>query len=76
MILPPASKIYSTLGNSNSLVPLAIKDVANSIGLTTASYITGDEVEGRDRFIDEFGTQAIWLFGIPGFKKILDLTLF
>ena len=38
-----ASKIYSTLGNSNSLVPLAIKDVANSIGLTTASYITGDE---------------------------------
>lgn len=71
-----ASKIYSTLGNSNSLVPLALKDVANSIGLTTASYITGDEAEGRDRFIDEFGTQAIWLFGIPVYKKILDLTLF
>lgn len=71
-----ASKVYSTLGNSNSLVPLALKDVANSIGLTTASYITGDEAEGRDRFIDEFGTQAIWLFGIPVYKKILDLTLF
>lgn len=71
-----ASKIYSTLGNSNSLVPLALKDVANSIGLTTASYITGDEAEGRDRFIDEFGTQAIWLFGIPVYKKMLDLTLF
>lgn len=71
-----ASKIYSTLGNSNSLIPLAIKDCANSIGLTAASYTTGDEVEGRDRFIDEFGTQAIWLLGIPAYKKVLDLTLF
>lgn len=71
-----ASKIYSTLGNANSLVPLAIKDVANSAGLTAASYITGDEAEGRDRFIDEFGTQAIWLFGIPVYKKLLDWTLF
>ena len=71
-----ASNIYSTLGNSNSLVPLAMKDVINSVGLTAASYITGNEAEGRDRFIDEFGTQAIWLFGIPAYKKVLDLTLF
>ncbi|MBP3924346.1 hypothetical protein J6E39_03800 [bacterium] len=75
-ILPSASKIYSTLGNNNSLVPLAIKDVANSIGLTTGSYIVGDQTEGKDRFIDEFGTQAIWLFGIPAYKKLLDLTIF
>ena len=68
-----ASKIYSTLGNNNSLVPLAIKDVANSLGLTTGSYITGDKLEGKDRFIDEFGTQAIWLFGIPAYKKLIDL---
>lgn len=71
-----ASEIYSTLGNSNSLVPLALKDIVNSMGLTAGSYITGDETEGRDRFIDEFGTQAIWLFGIPIYKKILDFTLF
>ena len=71
-----ASKIYSTLGNNNSLVPLAIKDIANSMGLTAGSYITGDTLEGKDRFIDEFGTQAIWLFGIPAYKKILDLTLY
>lgn len=71
-----ASKIYSTLGNSNSLVPLALKDVTNSLGLTAASYTVGDEAEGRDRFIDEFGTQAIWLFGIPTYKKLIDLTLF
>lgn len=71
-----ASKIYSTLGNNNSLVPLAIKDVANSLGLTAGSYITGDKLEGKDRLIDEFGTQAIWLFGIPAYKKLLDLTLY
>ena len=71
-----ASKIYSTLGNENSLIPLAIKDIANSTGLTAASYIAGDQTEGRDRFIDEFGTQAIWLFGIPFYKKLLDLGMF
>ena len=71
-----ASSIYSTLGNSNSLVPMAIKDIANSVGLTAGSYITGDKLEGKDRFLDEFGTQAIWLFGIPTYKKLLDLTLY
>lgn len=68
--------IYSKLSNNSSLVPLAVKDVANSCGLTAASYIAGDTVEGKDRFIDEFGTQAIWLWGIPAYKTILDYTLF
>ncbi len=71
-----ASKIYSTLGNNSSLVPLAVKDVANSLGLTTGSYIVGDSLEGKDRFLDEFGTQAIWLFGLPVYKKITDITLY
>ena len=44
-----ASNIYSTLGSSSSLVPLAIKDIANSIGLTAGSYITGDLLEGKDK---------------------------
>ena len=71
-----ASAIYSTLGNNSSLIPLGIKDVANSCGLTAASYIAGDKVEGKDRFIDEFGTQAIWLGGIPAYKKIIDLLVY
>ena len=32
-----AGTIYSTLGNNNSLVPMAIKDIANSTGLTAGS---------------------------------------
>ncbi|MGN0030777.1 MAG: hypothetical protein ACI37Q_02340 [Candidatus Gastranaerophilaceae bacterium] len=71
-----ASTIYSTLGNNSSKVPLAIKDIANSCGLTAASYMSGDKAEGKDRFIDEFGTQAIWLWGIPAYQKVLDYTLF
>lgn len=71
-----ASTIYSTLGNNSSLIPLGIKDVANSCGLTAASYIAGDKLEGKDRFIDEFGTQAIWLGGIPAYKYMLNKTLF
>ena len=55
---------------------MAIKDIANSVGLTAGSYITGDKLEGKDRFLDEFGTQAIWLFGIPAYKKLLDFTLY
>ena len=71
-----ASKIYSILGNSNSLVPLAVKDTSNTLGLTAGSYITGEGLESKDRFTDEFGTQLIWLFGIPAYKKIIDFTLY
>lgn len=70
------STVYSKLGDNSSLVPLAIKDIANSCGLTAASYMSGDNAEGKDRFIDEFGTQAIWLWGIPVYKKLLDIALF
>ena len=68
--------IYSKLGSNASLLPLAVKDLANSTGLTAGSYITGKDVEGKDRFIDEFGTEAIWLGGIPFFKKFTDLTFY
>ena len=69
------AKIYSTLGNPNSLIPLAIKDTASTTGMTVGSFITGKE-EGHDRFIDEVGTEAIWLGGIPFFKWLFDKTVF
>ena len=67
--------IFSTLGNPNSLVPLAIKDMSSTAGVTAASFATGRE-EGQDRFIDEVGTQIIWLAGIPFFKWLFDKTIF
>ena len=69
------AKIYSTLGNPNSLIPLGVKDISSCTGMTIGSYATGKE-EGFDRFIDEFGTEGLWLGGIPTLKWIYDKTVF
>ncbi len=71
-----SNAIISTLGNPESKIPLAIKDTINSSGLTYFSFDAGGKLEGKDRFIDEFGTQAIWLGGIPFFKWIADKTIY
>src|SRR5574344_1035211 len=77
MISGITAKIFSELGSNSSLLPMGIKDVSNSLGMTAGSYLaSNNKVEGKDRFIDEFGTQAIWLFGLPFFKKIIDLTAY
>ena len=68
-----STKIISTLGNKESLVPIMIKDGVDSTSLTLKSFKEGGPVEGIDRAIDEFGTQAIWIGGIPLFKKLIDL---
>lgn len=70
-----AAKIYSVLGNPNSLIPLGVKDASSCLGMTAGSYATGKE-EGIDRFIDEFGTEALWLGGIPFYKYIFNKTVF
>ncbi|MBE7703513.1 MAG: hypothetical protein E7Z89_05615 [Cyanobacteria bacterium SIG28] len=67
--------VFSTLGNPNSLWPLAIKDTASSAGMTVASYVTGKE-EGYDRLIDEGGTEGVWLCSIPAYKYCYDKTIF
>ena len=74
-MLVNAAKIYSTLGNPNSLIPLAVKDLSATAGMTAGSFVTGKE-EGQDRFIDEIGTEFIWLLGIPMFKGIFNKTVF
>lgn len=69
-------KIISTFGDHTSLLPLAVKDGVNSLGMTAFSYDAGGEIEAKDRFIDEFGTQAIWLGGLPFFKWAYDKTAY
>ena len=75
VVMVNIAKIYSTLGNSSSLIPLAVKDLSATAGMTAGSFVTGKE-EGVDRFIDEIGTEAIWLLGIPSFKLLFDKTIF
>ena len=71
-----SNSIISTLGNPESKIPLAIKDTINSSGLTYFSFDAGGKLEGKDRFIDEFGTQIIWLGGLPFFRWIADKTIY
>lgn len=70
------TKVVSTLGNKESLLPIMLKDGVDSTALTVKSFKEGGIVEGTDRFIDEFGTQAIWIGGIPLYKKLIDLTAY
>lgn len=70
------AKIFAIMGSNSSLIPLGIKDIGNTVGMTAGSYVTGSNVEGKDRFIDEAGTQVIWLLGIPFFKKVIDKTVY
>lgn len=70
------TKVVSTLGNKESLIPIMVKDGVDSTCLTLKSFKEGGPIEGMDRAIDEFGTQAIWIGGIPLFKKLIDLTAY
>lgn len=70
------TKIISTLGNKESLIPIMVKDGVDSAALTYKSFKEGGKVEGIDRAIDEFGTQAIWIGGIPFYKKLIDWTAY
>ena len=75
VIMVNVAAIFSTLGNPNSLIPLAVKDISSTTAITASSFLTGKE-EGQDRLIDEVGTQIIWLLGIPAFKWLFDKTIF
>lgn len=70
------TSFISKLGNPDSLVPILVKDSIISGSLTLKSYKEGGSIEGKDRLIDEFGTEAVWLSGIPAFKKLADLTAY
>lgn len=70
------NKLTSTFGDHSSLLPLFTKDVVNSAGMTAFSYDAGGKIEAKDRFIDEFGTQAIWIGGLPFFKWAFDKTVY
>lgn len=69
-------RIISTFGDHTSLAPLFVKDVTNSLGMTAFSYDAGGKIEAKDRLIDEFGTQAIWIGGLPFFKWVLNKTAY
>ncbi len=71
-----SSSFISACGNPSSIVPLGIKDTINALGSITTSNNAGGHIEAKDRAIDEFGTQFIWLFGLPICKKLFDKSVY
>lgn len=70
------NKLTSTFGDHSSLAPLFAKDIVNSAGMTAFSYDAGGKIEAKDKGIDEFGTQAIWMFGLPVSKWGYNKTVY
>lgn len=68
--------VLSSLDGSTSLAPIFIKETANTAGRTILADKAGGEHEAREKFIEEFGTGAIWLGGIPACRWIFDKTVF
>lgn len=72
--------IISALGNNNSIYPLIVRDCG--LENTAKVYMTYKQnakdskfiakQATRERIIDEYGTSAVWLLGIPFIEKIYD----
>ena len=70
-------KLLSGLANNDdSLTAMVIKDWIGD-GATVYTYKkNGGKDDAREKTIEEFGTGAIWLFGIPLIKKIIEKTAY
>lgn len=73
-ILTPG--ILSRLDSSSSFLPIMIKEGANITGRTTMAQNAGGEHEAREKFIEEAGTSALWLGGIPLSRTLFDAVAF
>ncbi len=70
-------KLLSGLANNNdSIMPMVFKDTISNGAIVYTYAKEGTNHDARERAIEEFGTGAVWLFGIPLVKKILDKTIY
>ena len=75
--LSVTTKIFQALGNNkDSLVPTLVKDTACNGAITYIYDKNASKADGRERAIEEFGTEVIWIAGIPAVKWLLDKTLY
>ena len=71
-----AVKLLSGLANNtDSIVPMAVKDTISNCAIVRTYKKEGGKDDARERKIEEFGTGAFWLFGIPTVKLILNKTV-
>ncbi len=74
------TNIISALGNNNSIYPLLVRDCGiENVAKVTMTYTQNAkdskfiaQQATRERIIDEYGTSAVWLGGIPVMNLISD----
>lgn len=62
--------------NSDSIIPMAVKDTISNCAIVATYKKRGGKDDARERAIEEFGTGAVWLFGIPAVKLLFDKTVY
>ena len=71
------SKVFTQLGNNtDSLVPMYVKDIASGSLTSLTYYKEGGNRDGVEKTFEEFATGIVWLGGIPFIKKIFDKTVY
>ena len=71
------TKIIQQLSNnSGSVVPIAAKDTLSNCAITYIYNKEASKEDGRERAIEEFGTEVLWIGGIPLLKKLFDKTVY
>ncbi len=62
--------------NSDSIAPMAVKDAISNCAIVATYKAKGGKDDAAERAIEDFGTGAVWIFGIPTIKKLADKTLY
>lgn len=71
------TNILSSLGNNTgSVIPIATKDLIQNQVIVAQYHKDGGKHDAFEKFIEENGTSAIWLGGLPLAKKIMDKTIY
>ncbi len=77
IITTKSIKMLSELSNnSESIIPMALKDTISNAAIVDTYRKEGGVDDARERAIEEFGTGAVWLFGIPTVKKLINKTVY
>lgn len=71
------TNILSSLGNnSGSVIPIATKDLIQNQVIVAQYAKEGGKYDAFEKFIEENGTSAVWLGGLPLIKKLIDKTVY
>ncbi len=71
------TSVLSSLGNNTgSVIPIAVKDLVQNQVLVAEYAKKGGKYDAFEKFVEENGTSAVWLGGLPLIKKIFDKTIY